>query len=405
MDLLGQDEYNKKQEPKGKKMVLTLLIFSVILLIIVLALLLYISNTGGATEKQYSLLVNDKQMQITEGLLISDTEGNMYISLKDIAKNIGFTYQEGEYKIVKEDNTKCYLSNAVEVIQFETNSNKIYKTKIDNSITDHEYYTLTNKIINQNDKKYIALNDLEIALNIVYNYSDKSNQSTIYTGEKLVELYKSKITEETPYTDINIEYNNMKTFSYNMIVVANQGRYGVINGTDGTEIIPMNYLDIKFDENSNNFIVKNVNSKYGIINNTGKIIVDFKYDNLRIINYDPLLYEAKLNNKYGLIDKNSKLILTIEYDGFGYPGEVANNIEPLLIIPNVVNNEKGIIMIKDKKYGIVNLETGELLLQPTVDKIYCIEKDKQKYYVVQVNEQIIQVKDYINSVNAVVVDV
>lgn len=163
-----------------------------------------------------------------------------------------------------------------------------------------------------------------------------------------------------------------------MVVVEKEGKYGVIN-SDSETIIGTKYTNIVFDEYTKNFIIKNSNNKVGVINKKGEAQIEPLYDEIKIINYSPILYEVSKNNKVGILDEKAQIIINIEYNGFGYPGNTENNINPLLLVPNI-NQVNGIIAEKDGKYGILNLQTGEKLLDFVGDMIYMqIENGEEKY--------------------------
>lgn len=395
MDLLGQ-EIEKKQQPKGKKIVLMLLIISIILLMLVLVMIFALQ---GNKTKTLGLSINGKDIQITEGMLTSDESGVNYISLRQLSSLIGYEYLRGGYLQYIEDNTKCYLQDESQIIGFEANSNQIYKT-IRNSETDYEYYKLNNNILQLNDVLYIALDDLNVACNAIYAFSNENYKIVINTSEYLLQEYAKTFTEKG--LKINDDFNNKKAVAYNMIIVANEsGRMGVVN-SNLESIIGHKYTTMEFDEFSNNFIVSDEN-KYGIISKQGNIIADLKYESIRIINYSPLLYEVKLNNKYGVLNETGKLIVNIEYDKLGFT-ENSNLNEPTLIVENLNNDQDGIIVCKEGKYGIVSLKTGQTIINCEVDKIYSkTSSNGKKQYYIQLQNTEIDLDRYIEYINTTTV--
>lgn len=374
MNLLDDEDFAKKPEVKGKKLVLTLLIISVVLLILIIGLLVFLSTQPKA--KAYTLFINDVKLEITTDLIVTDIQNNKYISLKDIEKLMGYTYYNGEFPdITSEDKNKCYLDNGTEIIGFEADSNEIYKTK-ESSEIEYQYYKLSKNIIKINDKLYIALDDSVIAFNAIYSYSEADLKSILYTADFKTEEYNKKVVEAKTYTSVSTDYNNKKAISYNMIVVENTGKFGVIN-TNLETIIGTKYASMSFDEYTKDFIVKNSSNKFGLINKDGEGKIDIIYDSLRIINYSPILYEVKQNSKVGVLNQEGQLLINIEYTNLGYLGDKINNINPLLIIPKVRPNENGIIVVKNAMYGIASLKTGEIIVECKADKIYLDEESKK----------------------------
>ncbi|MBQ2916784.1 MAG: WG repeat-containing protein [Clostridia bacterium] len=396
MDLLGQ-EPQKRQKTNGQKIVLMLLITSIILSIFVLVMIFALQ---GNKTNALGLLIDEKPIQITENMLISDENGVNYISLKQLSTLIGYNYLRGGYEEYAEDNTKCYLESQNQIIGFEENSNEIYKTT-QNSETDYEYYNLNNKIIQSNGVLYIALEDLAVGCNVVYTFSAENNKILIYTTGHLSQNYIKTFAENG--LTVNNDAKNDKAIIYNMVVAANtSGKLGVLDTTLNT-IIGHKYTTMQFDEFSQNFIVSNEN-KYGIISKDGNIIAELKYENIHIINYSPLLYEVKLNNKVGLLDKNGKLIVNIAYDKIGF-SESTNLTEPTLIIENLSNNQDAIVVCNAGKYGLVNLTTSKTILNCDLEKIYSRTDDlgKKQYYVQLQNTEVSLARyiEYINTTTVV----
>lgn len=378
MDLLGQ-EYNNAPKPKskGKKVVLNLLIVSIILLVVVIALIYLLK---GSQPKKASLYVNNESKTVISGLIINDeASGKKYVSLKDVASLIGYEYQNGEYLQYEESKTKGYLENSNQIIGFELGKNKIYKT-VPNTEVEFEYYEIKNPIIQNNDKLYIALEDFDTTCDAVITYSDEKDQTVICTTDYLADEYEKKVVEQGVYKSVNKDFENQKAIIYNMLIVAkseekdndNNNKYGVIT-TSMQQVITPKYKEIKYNEYTGNFIVAASNGKYGVISKDGQeVIVEVKYDSVRIVNYDPLMYEVKLNNKYGIINKEGKVIANTEYDKLGYAGDKTKEQNAVLIIKNVYDNKDGIVVCKNNKYGILDIETGREItpVESEITKIY-----------------------------------
>ena len=374
MDLLGQDT-QKKQKTNGQKIVLMLLITSIVLAFFIVVMIIALQ---GNKTKTLKLLINGQDTKINQNMLIADENGVNYISLEQLSKLIGYNYLRGGYGEYVEDNTKCYLESANRIIGFEVNSNKIYKTT-QTSQTDYEYYNLNNKIMQLNDTLYIALDDLNVGCNVQYKFSNEQYVITIDTVENLAKEYVASF--EPKGLIINEDIQNKEAIIYNMVVVANEsGKLGVVDSNTNI-IIGHKYATMEFDEFSQNFIVSNDN-KFGVISKKGNIIVELKYESINIINYSPLLYEVKLENKVGVLDETGKLIVNIAYDGLGF-SEKTTLTEPILIIKKLTKNQDAMVVFNLGKYGLVNLSTGENILNCELEKIYARTNDsgEKQYYV------------------------
>lgn len=397
MDLLGQELNNKKKMATSKKIVLVSLIVCIVLLVLILVLMFLMRSNQ---TKSLTLIINGEDIQISNNILISDDNGIAYISLEQLSELIGYEYLRGGYLEYIEDDTKCYLESTNQIIGFEANSSKIYKTS-SNSKTDYQYYELKNNIIKNNEILYISLEDLNVGCNVVYSFSEQENRITIDTIDNKSKYYETQLSEKS-MTMASDSFNNGKALSYGMIVVSNNnGKLGVIN-FDYQTIIGNKYTTMEFDEFSKNFIVSDEN-RYGVISKEGRVLVELKYENIEIINYSPLLYKVKQNNKYGMLDENGNAIINTEYDGLG-SNNYRNNLD--LIIQDIDNNKQdGIIVNKNGKYGIMNIKTGETILDCTLDRIYykTSENNKITYYV-QVQNSEITLEEYIKYANTTVVN-
>lgn len=395
MDLLGQDLNNKKQMPNSKKIVLISLILCIVLLILVLVALVLMQ---GNQTKPLSLIIDNNNVQINDNTIITNENGISYISLQQISESIGYEYVRGEYLQYGENDNKCYLENQNQIIGFETNSNEIYKTS-STSNTDYQYYELKNNIIKNNEILYIALEDLNVACNVLYSFSEQDNAITIKTIDNLSEYYKTQLTDNSMKYAIDENFNNQKVLSYGMIIVSNNvGKVGVVDVSYKT-IISNRYTTMEFDEFSQNFIVSDEN-KYGIVSKDGSVLVDLRYEDIEIINYSPLLYKVKQNNKYGMLDEEGRVIINSEYDGLGLANYTSTTD---LLIKGIDGNEQnGIIVYKDGKYGIIDIETGEIILDCTVDRIYYNEEN-DAYYVQAQNSEV-SLEEYIRYANTTVVN-
>ena len=355
-------------------------------LIVIVASIMYILLGHTIATENYHSFAGDDQSVVVKATVLEITDH--YIE----------TYPISEYEYA-EDETKCYLESQSQVIGFEADSNKIYKTT-QNSETDYEYYTLNNKIIQSNGILYIALDDLTVGCNLVCTFSNEQYKILINTPEHLSKGYVTTFTEKGLTIDTDIQ--NKKAIVYNMVVVSNEnGKLGVVD-TKANTVIGQKYTTMKFDEFSQRFIVSN-NNRYGIVSKEGSIIAELKYENVRIINYSPLLYEVKLNNKVGVLDEKGNLIVNIAFDKLGF-SENSNLTEPTLIINNLTNNQDAMVVYTEGKYGLVSLTTGQMIVNCELEKIYSrTDNSGLKKYYVQLQNTEIELARYIQDINTTTV--
>lgn len=399
MNLLDEEMNKSKAKSSSKKnMVLVLLILCIFILIILLAM---ISVLKGEQPVKEALFVNDVEITLNEGLLITDELGKKYISLQLGAELVGYKYYNGEYGKNEEDKEKCYLENNNEAIGFEINSDKIYKIELDSNIEKQEL-KLKNKVTKNNEGKlYISVEDFSSSLCILTNITEDGKQIQMRTTDYIAKLKEENIKMNNKYKSIDTQYKNLKTIYYNMFVVSDGTNYGVVDG-DLETIIGTKYKNIVFDEYTQNFIGISGN-KYGVLSKEGKVIIEFKYDALRILNYSPLLYEVKQNNKYGVLDKDGNMIINSEYDKLGYNSNNENG--SVLIIENIKNKEDGMVVCQNGKYGLVSIDTGSVIVKCELEKIYTktLEDKEIINYYVQIQGYEYELEEYIEYINTVTV--
>jgi len=395
MDLLGQNT-QKKEKSKGQKMILILLVLLISILIIMISAL-FLLKSDGNNKNTLTVIFNNNNipMQNYPDMVITDENQKLYISIKDVTELLGYEYLRGAYLEYAEDNSKGYIENEnKEIIGFEADSNKIYKTT-KNSKTDYEYYELKNNIKKINDKLYISLDDLAVGCNLNCSYSSDSKKIVINTIDNILESYKAQITEKKLEIKLSEVHDHKKLVLHNMLVASNKtGKMGVIDSKYNS-IIGYKYDTIEFNEYGQNFIVSN-EDKYGILSMKGDILLDIRFEEIDIINYSPLLYQIKLNNKYGVLDEERKLILNPEYDKIGND-KISNN--SICIIKNIKENEDGLIVSKDNKYGILSLKTGEPIIEYEIDDIYI----KEDAYYVKIENDEFELQNYIENKNTTIV--
>lgn len=396
MDLLNQsyNNYNSKPEKsKGSKIITALLIVCILLVVLIVSLMFYLKSTQAPKR---ILDVNGAQIEIAPEVMISDSNGIEYMSLKDLSDTLGYKYNNGAFREYEEDKRKCYIDNKNEIIGFSVDSTLMYKTT-EKSEIDYEYYNLSYPILSYQEKLYIATQDIGKALNVLYNGTNP-NLIVIRTTENMVE---TKYNEELKTKNYNLttDKNNMKAIAYGMLIANRDNLWGVLT-PDYKEIIGNKYRTINFDEFTMSYIVSNERNQYGIISTDGSAKVDLKYDSLKIISHEPLLYEVSKNDKYGIMKKDGTMLTDIEYNRIGYPAENQNKINYTLIIPDLDGKTgRTIVVNKDGKYGLIYLSNGKTFLEcEYADKIYEIEELGELKYKVQVDKKTYTLEEYIQLV-------
>lgn len=251
---------------------------------------------------------NNKYFVIKDDKIVYETSEYRRIRIEDLDSNIAIA--------IKEDSTVDYID-------------LLTKQKI--NINDNTKYTYSNGII----------------LEEVFNFSLNKNEFTIKNPSKtlgtvggidpvddtFVNEYMKINTTNNKYSYINKkgevitkkEYETASEFNENgYAVVSNDGEYGVIDGS-GKEVINTKYEEIIMIDADLFNIIKNINKeelfifknngKYGIINSDEKVVIKAIYDSFEEITTKYPIIKATYNNEDIIINLNTLKELTVTVNG------------------------------------------------------------------------------------------
>ena len=324
----------------------------------------YINNTGKTILKtQYSKITRINEQNETEAYLIVEKDKNTLLLKND--KNILNTqYQSIQYDknikklIVQEDNRfGVYSLDGKQILPIEYEKisvNGIYiVTKKDNKsllydingteIENKEYKTV---MPTSNENYFITIND-----NSKYGVMDKSNKVLV---ENEYPYIKYAFDE---YFIISTETGKLGIIDVNNKILI-EPQYDVLQNLEGTKvmegkIINTNITDI-FSKNMEKVISMqkcNVEVKDGYIKMYSK--TETKYFNVEgkeVLNKDVIksnVFASKNNDKWGIVDKTGNIIVDYKYDKI------------------TEFNEYGFAGIRlNDKWGVINT-SGEVILEPT----------------------------------------
>lgn len=369
MEIVGTNEYEDKRKSKKLMIMITAAIVVLLIISIILFLVIYYLKS-----KQFKFVVDGKNVSSYSNDLFIFEDEDIYVSLKDIASIIGYKHYNGGYKQYTEDSNKCYLECSNEIVTFERDSKKIYKTPVDD--LDYTYYSLDESITRKNGKLYINSNDLGLACNLQIGFNKESNKVTINTLPYIANWYT------TNYSNASVEsnFNNQKALLYGLMVVQSVDnkekdielkdvKYGIHN-LQNEEIVGMKYTNIEFIEGTEEFLVTTTEKKVGLITSDGTTRVTPQYDALKQIDKDKNLYLATNNNKSGIIEKNGKILIYLEFDQIGVDTTqfTTNDIKNKYILYN-----NAIPVMRDKKWGLYNVD-GKQILPLEYDSMGCITR-------------------------------
>lgn len=390
MNIIGANQ--EEQNIKEKKLMRNIIIAIITLFVvsIILAITIYY-----LTSQLFKLNVDGQRKSMPANDLFVYDGDTIYVSLKDVAELIGYKYNQGGYKEYNEDPDKCYLESSNEICTFEEDEDTIYKTPV-NTI-DYEYFTIDVPIKRINDKLYITSTGLELACNLTFNRNIDTNTITINT----VTYYANYYTKNNKYSAVSKKFNNQKAILYGLLVtqsIDNTDRnqsgtiyYGISN-LNGEEKVGKKYIDIDFIESTQEFIVKTIENKVGIITSDGDTKVAPQYDSMKQIDKDLNLYLVVSNNKQGVIERNGKTLIYPEYDKIGIDSTLyqGNNIKnPYLLFNNAIPVQQ------NGKWGLYD-KKGNKILELEYDGIGCTANSNSTNNIVIIPsiKTIIMAKEY-----------
>lgn len=434
MNLLDEDFSNNK-ENKTKNIIKIIIVFIVLIVIAIIGIVSYMMYLQGTVLRVY---VNDMENADVKNLLVFENDGTIYVPVRAISSHLGYNCYNGEYSNRSEDNSKCYVECEGEVANLTLNSNKIYKLNLEEGSKNYTYIYMDKPVKAINGELYITTDGMQKAFNTTFSYDQPNNTITIYTTPYLINSYTNAVLDYG-YTSLSDTFENEKTIIKNMLVVTDDKHFGVINATDGSQILECKYDEVRYQESTGDFIVCS-DDKYGIIGIDKKTKVNINYDSIELMDYDAGLYLVSRNHRYGVIDLNGNTVIyaendqigvdisrfeendlktgyilidslipvmrnnkwglfdtdgnqlvQFEYDSLGYIASSNREATNLLVIPDY----NVIVACIDNRYTLLNA-SGEQPIKAFVDDIYMVISGGEKQYLMTANDKTYDVEEYLD---------
>jgi len=251
-------------------------------------------------------------------------------------------------------------------------------------------------IIVPNTKKpvFIAIETVDYDAKTYKTIVLDEKNNTLFTEYDLVEAID------------NYDENNNLWYEENVLKVKKDGKYGLIDYT-GKKLLECIYDDLYSLKGTSNSLVIKKDNLLGVVDNKGNVIIEPAYANIIAVSEDYTSGYIVVNSegKYGLIDFNKTVILDTKYQEI--KNIVANNMyvvkenDVFKLIDKSANvlvekidgevkeiNGENIVIVKDGKYGIINKAGAEVLnaqydeLKNAYDDYYIAKKDN-KYGIIK----------------------
>lgn len=292
------------------------------------------------------------------GKEIQKTEYNELLRVSEIKDNNNIYLicaKNGQYGITK--NEKAIISNEYQSIRYDA----------ENSI-----------FVVEKSKKYGISNlDGTIIVPIEYNQIDITGIYLYAQNSQGTTVYNSNGAQVN--VDINISIINTENEKYRIRINNTDGtKYGVIDN-NGKQIIEekYNYIEYLFDDY---FLVSNENSKLGIIDNKDNKKLEIKYDAIQKLQNKNVIQatisETKVvnlyDNKLSLICEMQNVNVNVKDDYIKISNETDikyfNNDGQELENTQVYTNNKLFAKRENDKWGFVN-NLGEVVVDYQYDKV------------------------------------
>ena len=433
MNLIDEN-YNRGMV--GNKKLIIFIGTIIIILIFAIIVLLAIVTSFKTTSTTLSI---DKYTYKNYSKVLKEINGELYIGIEDLSKLLssGYSYKRGSIDGI--DENKCYISNLYESVYFEAGSKHVRKVITDSDIS---YIELDSEVVKDNNQMYLALNDVNAAVDVLYNKTDTniSLKSIAY----LESYYTSASMKQDKSIVWDTTYNNKKMLKKGLVIIKDStGKLGIATistvltdkKTKTYTVLTNPIIDAKFNSISYiekyDMLVVGTSTGKGLIylaEQNGKYIVEQKvgtqYDNIYPIN--ETLYKVgkkdETTMKYGVIDEVGNVVIPIQYDQIGIDLSKYDDFNlrsGLLLYDSLIPVKKGdlyglmdvkgnavtqleytgfgctqnnigsnvliipdlngIVYVKNGKYGIVG-KNGKLISNPEITKIYKEVKDDKVEY-------------------------
>ncbi len=338
-------------KPKKKK---TIKLSTILLVAIVLLSILCVVTMVSIVYLKETILtvtLDGINANALKEIFVIEENNKVYIPIRQMGEYLNYETHNGDYIVLSEDPTKCYVKNIEELVAFTLDSNII--TKVINGQTQQINIAEPIKEINQ--ELYITSEGAEAAFNFKFNFNTAKNDIEIQTLSYLYNAYSQGYQAAAGLLPIESEtFNNKSAILDDMLIIkASNNCYGVIT-TSGEVVLETKYDKIEYLRETTDFLVES-NGKKGIISKDKVTKIQMNYDGIeKVNNKNDIFYIVKNSNMYGLMDAQGKTIIYPEYESIGIDitpylqnGVTNGYILYNSLVPAKLNNKWGLLSITD----------------------------------------------------------
>ncbi len=376
-------------------------VFAVIIAIVVIIMFILIikglftkeTSTGKISSESYYTIYKDNKYGVlsstgktiiepsyAEMIQIPNNKNAVFICTYDI------NYQTGEYKtkVLNQKNQEIYTQyNKVEAISNKDENNNLLYEQNALKVEQNGKYGL----ISMKGKELIPVEYEEISPIIGIENSYKIKKE----GRYGIVDHEGKVVIEPQYADIDIlgkdnksgfivkndlgkygivdysnnkiletKYNSIqKVFGNDLYVATDEEKQKLIKN-DGTEVLKEGFNEIKeILSSQENAVIFINNNKYGIMDLSGKVLINAEYDYLTEAKTGYFI--AKTGDKYGIIDINKEVKIPFDYISIVYNKKADfyiledSNFNSNVLNSNLETKLKGLILELNEDKGYIKI--------------------------------------------------
>lgn len=195
----------------------------------------------------------------------------------------------------------------------------------------------------------------------VCEYCGSIVQPSIPILEKGLPTTGKKNVSSEQYAEKISKYQTVSEYYGNLAIVSIGQRFGLIDRS-GNLAISLEYDNIRFLIKSKGLFVINQKEKCALLNDDGKILIDFKYDKIDVLKCDKYQYvlTVKLGQKFALFDIDGKPLTDFKYDW------IDTIVQRVIIgcesMVDMIYNPKGLLRVRTENcLGVINSKGKEVV--------------------------------------------
>jgi len=265
------------------------------------------------------------------------------------------------------------------------------------------------------DEMVVVPNNKKAVFICIYDINDETGEyKTKAVNEKNEEILKGY--EKIEAID-NYDSKQNIWFENSVLKVQKNGKFGLIDLT-GKQLLNCEYDNIYALKSLNDSFVVEKDGKIGLVNSKGQLTIDLKYSTIEILKegYKDAYLVKDENGLYGIVGISGSQILENKYEEIKFLSSAdtyavkENGVWKLVNTKEEVLQEsdgeeyifakgENVIVKKDNKYGIESL-AGETVIPYDYDElsyafsIYYVAKKDEKYGIINVNNEAVKEFEY-----------